>query len=84
MQKIECWAVREQYAYDEDDIHYFTSQELAKEFYDFEYNDYIRAFSDIKKREVEDGICILNEIGEFVYSITLYETVVKFYDEKFW
>lgn len=84
MQRIECWAVREQFACGEDEIHYFTSQELAKEFYDFASNDYIAGFSNIKEREVDGGICVLDGIGEFVYAITLYETVVKFYDEKFW
>lgn len=84
MRRIECWAVREQFAYGEDEIHCFTNYELAKEFYDFEYNDYIAGFSDIEEREIDGGICVLDVMGDFVYSITLYETVIKFHDEKFW
>ena len=84
MQRIRCWVVREQFAYGEDDIRYFTSQELAKEFYDFTYNDYIMGLGDIKEEETDGGICVFDYMGDFVYSISIYEGVIKIYDEKFW
>lgn len=84
MQRIKCWTVREQFAYGEDEIHYFKEYELAKQFYEHQYNDYISGLTDIRESETDNGICIYDFLGDFEYAISLYGDKVVFYDEKFW